>query len=80
MLSVDRGPLSFCTRHCAHVESSRSYVEHRLGVSCFLYAALHVMKVVEVKRYVNWYPIAFCTWHRACKKYKRWLVKSIGSP
>jgi hypothetical protein len=37
----------------AHTESDKSCMESQLGVSCFLYAVMRALKVIEVERYVD---------------------------
>jgi hypothetical protein len=36
-----------------HMKSSRSCMERRLGAPCFLYATMHVLKVIEAESYVD---------------------------
>jgi hypothetical protein len=41
----------------------------QLGALAFLCGDAHV-KSIRIGRDVDWEPLAFCTWHCACKKYK----------
>jgi hypothetical protein len=43
----------------AHDESNRSREVHRSGASCFLYAMMCVLKVIEAERCVDREPLAF---------------------
>jgi hypothetical protein len=46
-------PLAFYARCKVLMKSSRSYVERRSGAPYFLYAVMHVLKVVKIERYID---------------------------
>jgi hypothetical protein len=59
-----RSPLLFvCGNACE--KSSRSIEVHRSESTYFLYAVMHVKKIVEADRYVDWEPLALMLtrWH-----------------
>jgi hypothetical protein len=64
-------PLAFYVRRKTHMKSSRSCMERRPRAPFFLYAAMHMLKVVEAVWSINQERLAFRTWCCACKKYKR---------
>jgi hypothetical protein len=36
-------------------------MERRSRAYYFLYMVMHVLKVIEAERYVDWWPLVFCT-------------------
>jgi hypothetical protein len=53
-------PLAFVCGD-ARTEINRSCMKCRSGAPCFLYVAMHVLKVVDVVWSIDQEPIAFCT-------------------
>jgi hypothetical protein len=59
-------PLAFYVRRKTHMKSSRSCMERRPRARFFLYAAMHVLKVVEAVWSINREPFAFYTRRCTC--------------